>query len=466
MSKTRPNILFFFTDDQRYDTIHALGCALIHTPNIDRLVESGVSFSHAHIPGGTVAAVCMPSRGMLHTGRTLFHLQGAGEEIPPEHTLLGEHLQRHGYRTYGTGKWHNGPAAYARGFSAGAEIFYGGMQDHWNVPACHFDPSGKYDLYKPAVRDPWSGNQTQLRPCDHIVVGKHSTELFADAAIDYLRGYQADDPFFLYLSFMAPHDPRTMPRQYLDLYDPAQIALPGNLMPEHPFDNGELRVRDELLAAFPREPQEIRRHIAEYYAMISHLDDAIGRVMAELERRGMAENTIILLAGDNGLALGQHGLMGKQSNYEHSVRVPLVIAGPGIPRNQRSEALVYLLDIFPTLCELTGLPTPPSVDGRSLVPAWREPQATIRETLYLAYGAVQRSVRDRCHKLIEYVVEGRRTTQLFDLERDPLELRNLAGDPGHRAKLEELRARMFALRDEWGDRQSEWGAEFWDGFGN
>jgi len=466
MTDTRkPNILFFFTDDQRFDTIHALGYEQIITPNMDRLVASGCTFTHAHIPGGTVPAVCMPSRAMLHTGRTLFHLQDAGRGIPQEHVMLGELLREHGYRTYGTGKWHNGPASYARSFTAGAEIFFGGMDDHWNVPACDFDPTGHYDVQKPLVKSPWNSNQVTYRRCDHVAPGKHSTELFAEAAIDYLRGYDSDAPFFMYISFMAPHDPRTMPRQYLEMYDPVDIELPANFMPEHPFDNGDLRIRDELLAAFPRDPQEIRRHIAEYYAMITHLDAEIGKVLAELKRTGKAEDTIIILAGDNGLAIGQHGLMGKQNNYDHSVRVPLIMAGPGVPVGERRDAFVYLLDIYPTLCDLTGIPIPDSVDGVSLVPAMRDPSERIRDTLYLAYKDVQRSVRDSRYKLIEYVVHGQRTTQLFDLQKDPIEVHNLADDPTYAAKVMELRAKLARLRDEWDDTDTPWGETFWAGYG-
>lgn len=330
----RPNILFFFTDDQRFGTIHALGNAQIHTPTMDALVERGTAFSHAHIMGGTCDAVCMPSRAMLMTGRTLFHLDGQGQRIPTEHVLLGEHLRRAGYATFGTGKWHNGSDAYARAFSHGDEIFFGGMEDHWNVPACHFDPTGRYETRTPVSVDPWRTNALTYKQCDHITAGKHSSELFADAAIAFLQEHDGASPFFMYLSFMAPHDPRTMPREYLEMYDPAAIDLPPNLLPEHPFDNGELRVRDELLEAWPRTPEAIRRHIAEYYAMITHADAQMARVMAALEEAGEAENTIIIFAGDNGLALGQHGLMGKQNLYDHSLRVPLVVSGPGVPAGQ------------------------------------------------------------------------------------------------------------------------------------
>lgn len=465
MSRGKPNILFFFTDDQRFDTISALGNPLVHTPVMDRLVARGVSFTHAHIPGGTSAAICMPSRAMLHTGRTLFHLDGAGADIPPEHTLMGEHLRSRGYRTWGTGKWHNGVPSFARSFSDGAEIFFGGMDDHWNVPVFDYDPEGKYEGTLPQCPDAFRSNEVTIRKGDHVHAGRHSSEIFTDCAAEWLKAYDFEDPFFMYVSFMAPHDPRTMPREFLDLYDPEAIPLPRNFMGGHPFDNGDLKVRDEVLETFPRDPARVRRHIAEYYAMISHLDAQMGRVMQALEDRGMADDTIVVFAGDNGLAIGQHGLFGKQNLYEHSVRVPLVFSGPGIPRGVRSSAYAYLLDIFSTLCDLTGLDTPGSVEGVSLASTFEDPGASPRDTLFAAYRQWQRMVKDDRFKLIEYVVDGRRTTQLFDLERDPLECRNLAGEAAHADRLAALRSRLCDWRDEWGDADSEWGRAFWTGYG-
>lgn len=463
-SPQRPNILFFFTDDQRFDTISALGNPHIHTPNMDNLVKRGTAFTNAYIPGGTSAAVCMPSRAMLHTGRYLQHLEGAGESIPTDHTTLGESLQQAGYNTFGTGKWHNGPASYARSFNSGAEIFFGGMEDHWNVPAHSFDPSGQYASTMPLCIDPWRTKEMRVRPGDHVTAGKHSSELFADAAIDYLENYTSDAPFFTYLSFMAPHDPRVMPAEYREMYDPAQIQLPPNYAGGHPFDNGALKIRDELLAAFPRDPWEIREHLADYYAMITHLDDQIGRVLEALERKGDLGNTIIVLAGDNGLALGQHGLMGKQNLYEHSTCVPLIFAGPGVPQGLHSDALVYLLDIYPTLFDLLDLDPPNSVEGLSLVPAMNEPSAQIRETLYLAYMDYQRGIRDASYKLIEYHVNGRRTTQLFDQAADPWENQNLATEPAMQSRLESMRSELLRHRDQSGDLDTKWGKAFWDGF--
>lgn len=459
----RPNILFLFTDDQRHDTIHALGNREIATPTMDALVRAGTAFTHAHIMGGSCPAVCMPSRAMLMTGRTLFRLEGEGQGIPAEHVLLAEHLRAAGYATCGIGKWHNGPEAYARAFSAGAEIFFGGMDDHWNVPACDYDPSGRYAPLRPVVKDPMRSNAVTHRRCDHIRPGVHSPELFTDAAVAFLERHDPAAPFFLYVSFMAPHDPRTMPRDYLEMYDPEDLPLPPNLAPEHPFDNGELRVRDECLAARPRTPAEIRRHLAEYYAMITHADAQMARLLDVLRARGMAEDTIIVLAGDNGLALGQHGLMGKQNLYDHSLRVPLVLAGPGIPAGERREALCYLLDIFPTLCDLVGLATPGSVEGRSLLPALRDPQETVREVLLGGYRGVQRSARDARYKLREYSVAGARRTQLFDLAEDPWETRNLAEEPAAAEHVARLRREMVRWRDELGDTRPGLGGAFWRG---
>ena len=440
--RKRPNILFFFTDDQRFDTIGALGNEHIITPHMDYLVRNGTTFTNAYIMGSMFGAVCVPSRAMLMTGRTLFHLEGVGNVIPESHVTLPEVLQKAGYITFHTGKWHQDAKALARCFSAGAKIFFGGMSDQYKVPVRDFDPTGKYPKEKIYYDE-----------------GKHSSELFSDAAIKFLRDYKDDKPFFVYIAYTAPHDPRHMPKEYLDMYDPQRIILPRNFLPEHPFDNGDMKIRDEKLAPWPRTPQEIRKHIAAYYAMITHVDAQIGRVLAVLKETGQTENTIIVFSGDNGLAVGQHGLMGKQNIYEHSVHVPLVICGPGIPRGQKRDAFCYLLDIYPTICELIGISIPSSVDGHSLVPIIRGQKQKIRDTLLFAYKDVQRGVRDERYKLIEYLVNGKRTTQLFDLQSDPWELDNLADNPDYVQHLQRLRKELLKWKEQLGDR-----SEFWQGY--
>ena len=466
MDVKKKNVLFFFTDDQRFDTIHALGNDQISTPNIDELLANGTSFTQAHIPCGTSGAVCMPSRAMLNTGRTLFHIGGAGEEIPLEHSTIGETLRNNGYRTFGTGKWHNGQESFNRSFSDGAEIFFGGMADHWNVPSYDYDPTGKYDATRAQVLDPAQSNEVLERPCDHVHAGRHSSRIVCDAAIDFLETKASpNQPFYMYVSFLAPHDPRTMPREFLEMYDPDEIELPPNFAGGHPFDTGALGIRDELLAGFPRSPKETKRHIAEYYAMISHLDFELGRVVASLKHSGMFEDTIIILAGDNGLALGQHGLFGKQNCYEHSVRVPLVFSGPGIPSGGESEAFVYLLDLFPTLCGLLDVERPDSVEGVDFSNVISSREVAAREKLYFAYSEFQRAIKTNKHKLIEYVVDGKHNmTQLFNLEEDPWELSNLANEPDHADLLKEMRHTLKKCAEEWDDQSSPWGEIFWKSY--
>jgi arylsulfatase A-like enzyme len=452
-----PNVLFFFTDDQRFDALGAAGNPEIHTPHLDALVASGIRFTHAHIPGGTSGAVCMPSRAMLHTGRHLFHLKDNGASIPPDHTTLGEVFRKAGYEVFGTGKWHNGREAYARSFSCGDRIFFGGMADHWNVPAYHYDPEGIY-ARKARILSPLVSNEVTPTDGDLIEPGAHSTDLFVDASLRFLEARKHTDPFFMYVSLMAPHDPRSMPERFLNMYTPEDITLPENFAPEHVIDTGALKIRDERLAAHPRNPEEIKRHIAQYYAMVTHLDDAFGRLMTGLNESGELENTLIVFAGDNGLALGQHGLMGKQNLYDHSVRVPLVMAGPGVPKQSQSDSLVYLLDIFPTLCDLCELDIPSSVEGRSFAPCLRDSDTPHRGSLYLAYEGSIRGITDGQQKLIEYAGGE---TQLFDLIHDPLEKRNLADEASFQDRLMELRTALVRHFQEQDDEAGPHGQAFW-----
>ncbi|MFW6270950.1 MAG: sulfatase-like hydrolase/transferase [Bacillota bacterium] len=455
----KPNILFFFTDDQRYDTIAALGNEEINTPNLDSLVQKGTSFTRAHIPGGTHGAVCMPSRAMLHTGRTLFHLENSGRQIPGEHKMLGEVLQKAGYQTFGTGKWHNGTKSYARSFNNGAEIMFGGMGDHWNVKACDYDPTGEYRGSK-IINEPYRDNTVTRRLCDHIKCGKHSSELFCEASTEWLKKYDSQDPFFMYISFMAPHDPRSMPENFLNMYNPDKISLPDNFQDEH-FDFGVKNIRDEVLADYPRDKKEVKKHISEYYAMISHLDYELGKVIEVLKQKGEYENTIIIFAGDNGLAVGRHGLMGKQNNYEHSIRVPLIFSGPGIPENEKRDNYVYLYDIFPTICEMIGLEIPDSVEGKSLTQVIKNKDKETRDYLYFAYESKVRAIKGDRYKLIVYNTEEGTKKQLFDLANDPQEMNNLYGKIDYKEVEEKLKEIMIKYKKQWDDEEHPTGEKFW-----
>ena len=465
----KPNVLFIVTDDQRFDTIHALGNDEIITPNLDRLTEKGMSFTKAHIAGGTCGAVCMPSRAMILTGRNPFHLQELGGDIPEIHTTMPQAFKENGYETIGLGKFHNGCPAYARSFTQGAKVFFGGMWDHWNVPTCRFDPTGKYDNVINFVVDFYNDNHPQQQHCDEFSPGKHSSELLTDAAIDMLKKNAGKEkPFFMYLAYLAPHDPRTMPDRFRQMYDESKITLPPNFQ-EVIDTNYPLMVhRDEHLAEYPRKPEEIRRHIAEYYAMITHLDYEIGRLLDALEESGEADNTIIVFTGDNGLAVGQHGWLGKEDIYEHGVRIPLIIAGPGIEKNTKNDAYVYLYDVFPTLCEKIGIDIPSSTDGKSFAKLLDGKNGDEhRDELYLIFDEFVRGIKDKRYKLIEYRNgdnEEDKWTFLYDLKNDPWEKNSLAKDEKYRDILLHLRERMLSHRDEWEEQKHPWGVKFWTRF--
>ena len=247
------------------------------------------------------------------------------------------------------------------------------------------------------------------------------------------------------------------------MYDAEQLPLPEGHCAEH-FNFGAREIRDELLVPYPRTEREVRRHLAEYYAMITHLDREVGRIVDAVEARGELDNTIFVYTADHGLAVGRHGLLGKQNLYDHSIRVPLIFAGPGVPRGERRDALVYTLDAHPTLCDLLGVAVADTVEGRSLTPVMRDASAAGRERLYFAYADLVRAVRDARYKLIEYASEHGRVTQLFDLVDDPVELRNLADDPAQQDRIVALRQALRQFRDDWDELEHPVGQAFWERF--
>jgi arylsulfatase A-like enzyme len=253
----------------------------------------------------------------------------------------------------------------------------------------------------------------------------------------------------MYLAFANPHDERVANEKYMRLYERDKIPLPKNYKPLHPFNNGEQFVRDELLAPFPRTEDEVRKHLHDYYAVISGMDYHLGRFFAALKELGMYENTIFIYSADHGLAIGSHGLFGKQNLYEAGMKPPLVFAGPGIPQGE-SAALVYLLDIFPTVCDLVGAEIPGGLDGKSLKPVMEGKQSRVRDTLFLSYREVQRAVRDERYKLIRYPQVN--VTQLFDLQADPDELNNLADRPEQKQRVEKLTDELKRWQKELGDK--------------
>ena len=246
------------------------------------------------------------------------------------------------------------------------------------------------------------------------------------------------------------------------MYKAADMPLPPNFLPQHPFDNGDLRVRDEQLLSVPRHPDSVRREIALYYCMVSELDAQVGQVLRTLKEQGLSENTLVIFAGDNGLAVGQHGLLGKQNLYEHSIRVPMIIRGPGVPANTSNQSFVYLSDIAPTLYEYLGIAAPPTVEAKSLLPLLHQKQQAVRKNIYNVYGHWSRSLKTADgYKLILYNVRDTLTTQLFNLQADPWEVHNLATDSRYKNRIKnmkkQLKAAMQAAHDDLDIELPNWG---------
>jgi choline-sulfatase len=220
------------------------------------------------------------------------------------------------------------------------------------------------------------------------------------------------------------------------MYPTEKIEVPPNFLPEHPFDQGDAKCRDEKLAPFPRTREAVQVHRREYYALLSYMDHQLGRILDALDKTGQRDNTYVIVTGDHGLAVGEHGLLGKQNLYDCSIRMPFIMTGPGIAAGRRIDAMMYQHCLFPTVCELAGIATPATVDFPSVAPHLRGEREQIFDSIYCAYRGFQRTVRTDKYKLILY--PQAKEIQLFDIEKDPWEMKNLANNPANAATIAEL----------------------------
>lgn len=431
----RPNVLFLFADDLACDGVHAFGGKDVKTPNLDKLAARGAMFTEAHNMGAWNGAVCIASRAMLITGRTLWHAKAvAGKtELAAENAagrLWPGMMKAAGYQTFMTGKWHNEIAPEAC-FDIVRVPRVGGMpatvKSSYNRP-----PSDSAeDVWNPA--DPSLGGYWQG--------GRHWSEVAAETTIGFIQEHAtssqtrnipqtpnpkpepssqtsapavSQEPYFAYVAFNAPHDPRQSPQEFLDLYKTDDITVPENFLPVYPFRDAigmGPDLRDEALAPFPRTPHAVQVHRREYYALISHLDAWVGKILEAVEKSGEAGNTLIIFTADHGLALGRHGFMGKQSLYEHSTKVPLILAGPSIPTGAKVAAPIYLQDAMATALEAARAPKPEHVEFQSLLPFLKPgttdapAAATGRTAIYGSDLDRQRSITTDGWKLIAYPKE-------------------------------------------------------------
>jgi len=440
----KPNFLVIVTDDQRPDTIAALGNPRIATPNLDWLVKNGMTFENFLCAN----PLCVPSRAEILTGRTGFRngVLGMGrEQMDPKLTLWSAAMAAAGYHAWYSGKWMNDGKPTTRGYHETRGLFSSGggtwkrgevVRGRKGRPITGYrnwtfkDAEGKPDLAKGIGLTPLTDR--------HI----------ADGALEFLQR-ETKQPFFLHVNFTGPHDPLIYPPGYEKKYAGAKMKLPTNFKPRHPFDHGNFAGRDERLLTWPRTAADVKDELAVYYAVLDHIDHQVGRLLAQLRADRRLDNTYVIFTSDHGLALGSHGLMGKQNMYDHSIEVPFIIAGPGIARGARTGAFGYLRDMFPTTCELAGIAIPKTVQSRSLAAVLLGKQKTVHRLGYGYFRDVQRMVRDENWKLIFYPKLNK--YQLFDLANDPNELNNLAEAASQMPRMKRMRQVMARWFHDVGD---------------
>ncbi|WP_254412163.1 sulfatase-like hydrolase/transferase [Dyadobacter diqingensis] len=441
----KPNILFIFTDDQRYNTIAALGNPEVITPNLDALVGKGTTFTQAYNMGAWHGAICVASRAMLLTGLSVWQAKKQETNYTPLIQANGfwpQQLKQAGYETYMSGKWH-------------VETDVNKLFDH----VSHLRPYGMANQTSAGYNRPLSPSDTTWQPWKEEyggfwTGGKHWSEVLADDAVGYIQeASQKEMPFFMYLAFNAPHDPRQAPKRWVDKYPVEKIKLPASYLDEYPFKDAMgcgKDLRDEQLAPFPRTPYAVKKHIQEYYASISYMDEQVGRILSALEKSGKLENTYIIFTADHGLSVGHHGLMGKQSMFDHSVRPPLVIAGPGIPKGEKRDQLVYFQDVAATTYELAGIKKPAHVFFNSLLPFIKSKNKVgYYASIYGCYTDQQRMVRTAQYKLIVYPKASK--ILLFDVKKDPEEMHDLSGQTAYKSVLRDLKEKLVSQQKQMQD---------------
>lgn len=427
----KPNILFIFADDHAYDAVGYVGNDTIKTPNLDKLAAEGTNFTHAYNSGAWQGAVCIASRTMLMTGKQVWNAHNANlKQMVDDKEFFPQLMEAAGYETYYSGKWHTGGGNIAKGSWKNVKSLRPGMPNQTKQRYQRKFIKGEPDTWSPSdekFKGFWKG-------------GKHWSEVLADDGAEFLaRAAKDDKPFMMMLAFNAPHDPRQAPQQYQDMYPYDEITVPTNFQGEYPHNIGSNKVRDEQLAPFPRTPYSVQVNMSEYYALITHMDEQIGKILDHLEKTGKKDDTIIIFSADHGLGCGQHGLLGKQNMYDHSVRVPWIIAGPGIPKGKEISTPIYLQDAMATCLDLAGASKPDYVEFDSVLPLIN-PGKDEKRDIYSCYTNFQRMVSDTDHKLIVYPQS--KTEILYDLKRDPLEKKDVSKKPEYAKVLKNMRKKL------------------------
>ena len=463
LTGNRPNILFIIADDQSpFDLKVYNPRSELQTPNIDRLAATGMVFDGAHHMGSWVGGVCTASRHMIMSGRTVWHIPDK-----PGRTM-NPHVNNPILVPPGLAKF-TLPAVFNR---AG----YDTMRTCKNGNS-YADANKLFQVRRDGTRRGASDERGSAWHAEQVLAYLNERESVKDT-----------DPFLIYFGFSHPHDTRDGKPELLAKYGavnhtdktklpPAnslQPALPINYLPKHPFDHGHTTVRDEVGVKGVwgrRDEHTIRNEIGRQFACSENIDIQIGRVLKKLETMGELDNTYIFYTSDHGMAIGRHGLQGKQNMYDHTWRIPFIVKGPGIKAGTRARGNIYLLDVLGTFCDLAGIPAPATSEGISFKPVLEGKKEMVRDVLYGVYcGGGRpgtRCVKQDDWKLTKYQVDktGVRHTQLFNLSENPHEFIkehhdpkvialtgikprndqvNLADNPKYAAKLKEMEALLLA----------------------
>lgn len=441
-AQDRPNILFIFSDDQVYESIGAHGLTDIDTPNLDRLVNQGTSFSKAYNMGAWGGAVCMASRSCLNTGVFLWRSQAAAKQISQgQRKSWSQLIADQGYETYMTGKWHVSGVSVPKVFDHSGTVRAGMPKQ---VPAGYNRPKDEAD-YESGWK-PWDKKQGGFWQG-----GTHWSEVLANEAVGFIDSAATKDtPFFMYLAFNAPHDPRQAPKEYVDRYPLERIELPKSFVPQYEDQgpNGVPIIRDEKLMPFPRTEFAVKVNRQEYYASITHMDAQIGRILDALEASGKADNTWIIFSSDHGLSVGHHGLVGKQNMYEDGMCAPFIVCGPGVKAGQQLDTPIYIQDAMATALDIAG-DVPESIDYKSVLPLLNGSATQSYDSIYGAYMGTQRMMMKDGWKIIAY--PQLKKVKLFNLEKDPLEMNDLAQNPEYATRLKALTQLLEETMDDMND---------------
>ncbi len=426
----RPNVLLILCDDHNYRSLGCSGNETIRTPNLDRLASEGVYFNRCFTPN----PICGPARACIYTGQDSW-TNGCisnGNPINETSPFLPKLLAAAGYETSFVGKWHNDGKPWTRGFTTGGRCWAGGEFNHFKIALTKF------------------GEGPESRETSDL----YSTTVFTDDAVKYLEG-EHKRPFLMTLAYTVGHDPFLAPPGYEGKYSPEKVSVPPNFMAKPPFKQFNPIIRDETVVPYPRTEASMREAIAEYYSMMEHMDEHIGRMLLVLKQKKIDKNTVVIFSSVKGMSMGSHGIIGKQTMYEEGLRTSLIVKHPKLKAAKNTNSgLVSTMDILPSICEIAGVAIPEVVEGESFLGLYDGSRES-REQLFFSYHdptrfTVTRAIRTQRYKLIQHLVTGEK--QLFNLSEDPIEMNNLIGLPESKPVELELTRELLKWRKESEDK--------------